>query len=590
MFLHNSHEAFFREPAGAAPAGSRITIRFLSDESQQVALRTWNGEEKLIPMTFDGERTWTAEITAPEEPGWLWYDFVLTQKDGKTLRYGNAFDQLGGEGAVYETGAVASYQITIYKPGFKTPGFFQGANIYQVFPDRFFRAPTKAVDDRTDRYIHADWNEDLLPMDDPRGGKSKELDFYGGTLTGITKKLPYLEKLGVTVLYLNPIFRAHSNHRYDTGDYMQIDPLLGTQEEFETLCKKAEERGIRIMLDGVFSHTGDDSRYFNHYGTYDTVGAYQSKESPWYDWYTFRHFPDDYASWWDITTLPAVRKENEDYQQFMFKPKTGVVPYWLHHGGCGWRLDVADELPMDFLSKLRVSAKRARRDAVVLGEVWEDASNKVAYGVMRNYCTGETLDSVMNYPLREAILSFMTGKTDAAALVRLVRHQAEVYPAQFRYALMNLVGSHDQVRVLNVLGSKECADLPKAAQRDVTLTKEEYALAVERYKRCVELLCALPGNPTIYYGDEVGMTGCHDPWCRRPFPWGHEDKALQAFVADQLTARKASNVLKYGYCDITAEDPDTVRIVRYLDGTDALGRKAGKQRVEITVSRVKDVK
>ena len=590
MFLHDSHEAFFREPAGAAPAGSRITIRFLSDESQQVALRTWNGEEKLIPMTFDGERTWTAEISAPEEPGWLWYDFVLTQKDGKTLRYGNAFDQLGGEGAVYETGAVASYQITIYKPGFKTPGFFQGANIYQVFPDRFFRAPTKAVDDRTDRYIHADWNEDLLPLDDPRGGKYKELDFYGGTLTGITKKLPYLEKLGVTVLYLNPIFRARSNHRYDTGDYMQIDPLLGTQEEFETLCKKAEERGIRIMLDGVFSHTGDDSRYFNHYGTYDTVGAYQSKESPWYDWYTFRHFPDDYASWWDITTLPAVCKENEDYQQFMFKPKTGVVPYWLHHGGCGWRLDVADELPMDFLSKLRVSAKRARRDAVVLGEVWEDASNKVAYGVMRNYCTGETLDSVMNYPLREAILSFMTGKTDAAALVRLVRHQAEVYPAQFRYALMNLVGSHDQVRVLNVLGSKECADLPKAAQRDVTLTKEEYALAVERYKRCVELLCALPGNPTIYYGDEVGMTGCHDPWCRRPFPWGHEDKALQAFVADQLTARKASNVLKYGYCDITAEDPDTVRIVRYLDGTDALGRKAGKQRVEITVSRVKNVK
>ena len=332
MFLHDSHDAFFRTPAGPAPAGSEITVRFLSDESESVTLRTWCGEEKLIPMTFAGEKTWSAQITAPEEPGWLWYDFVLHQKNGKTLRYGNAFDQLGGKGEVYETGAVSSYQITVYKPSFKTPGFFQGANIYQIFPDRFFRAPTKAKDTRTDRHVHENWDEDLLPETDPRGGKYMELDFYGGTLTGIMKKLPYLEKMGVTVLYLNPIFRARSNHRYDTGDYMEIDPLVGTQEEFEALCKKAEERGIRVMLDGVFSHTGEDSRYFNHFGTYDTVGAYQSKESPWYDWYTFKHFPDEYKCWWDITSLPEVRKDNADYQQFMFKPKEGVVPHWIHAG------------------------------------------------------------------------------------------------------------------------------------------------------------------------------------------------------------------------------------------------------------------
>ena len=392
--------------------------------------------------------------------------------------------------------------------------------------------------------------------------------------------------MGVTVLYLNPIFRARSNHRYDTGDYMEIDPLVGTQEEFEALCKKAEERGIRVMLDGVFSHTGEDSRYFNHFGTYDTVGAYQSKESPWYDWYTFKHFPDEYKCWWDITSLPEVRKDNADYQQFMFKPKEGVVPHWIHEGASGWRLDVADELSMDFLRKLRVAAKRARRDAVVLGEVWEDASNKVAYGAMRNYCTGDTLDSVMNYPLREAILSFATGKSDAAALVRLVRHQAEVYPAQFRYALMNLVGSHDRARALNILAEKEGAGLTKAEQHALTLTADEYALAVERYKLCVELLCALPGNPTIYYGDEAGLTGCHDPFCRRPFPWGHEDKALQAFVAAKLNERKSSLLLKYGYCDIFADDADTLRILRYTAGTDALGRKAPtkKQRLRLNGS------
>ena len=585
MFLHDSHDAFFRTPAGPAPAGSEIRVRFLSDESESVTLRTWNGEEKLIPMTFDGEKTWSAQITAPEEPGWLWYDFVLHQKNGKALRYGNAFDQLGGKGEVYETGAVSSYQITVYKPSFKTPGFFQGANIYQIFPDRFFRAPTKAKDTRTDRHVHENWDEDLLPETDPRGGKYMELDFYGGTLTGIMKKLPYLEKMGVTVLYLNPIFRARSNHRYDTGDYMEIDPLVGTQEEFEALCKKAEECGIRVMLDGVFSHTGEDSRYFNHFGTYDTVGAYQSKESPWYDWYTFKHFPDEYKCWWDITSLPEVRKDNADYQQFMFKPKEGVVPHWIHEGASGWRLDVADELSMDFLRKLRVATKRARRDAVVLGEVWEDASNKVAYGVMRNYCTGDTLDSVMNYPLREAILSFATGKSDAAALVRLVRHQAEVYPAQFRYALMNLVGSHDRARALNILAEKEGAGLTKAEQHALTLTADEYALAVERYKLCVELLCALPGNPTIYYGDEAGLTGCHDPFCRRPFPWGHEDKALQAFVAAKLNERKSSALLKYGYCDIFADDADTIRILRYTAGTDALGRKAPHQKAEITIKR-----
>ena len=586
MFQHNSHQAFFRTPAGPAPAGCGITIRFLSDESDSVVLRTWTGVEKTYVMREEAGHVWTASLTAPQEPGWLWYDFILYQKDGSVLRYGNAYDQLGGEGAVYEQGEVASYQITVYKPDFKTPGFFQGANIYQIFPDRFFRAPTQAVDDRTDRFIHQGWDEPLRTDSDPRSGDYRALDFFGGTLTGIMKKLPYLEKLGITVIYLNPIFRARSNHRYDTGDYTRVDPLLGTEEEFAALCQKAEERGIRVLLDGVFSHTGEDSRYFNHFGTYDTLGAWQSKESPWYDWYTFRHYPDDYLCWWDIPSLPAVRKENPDYQAFMFQPKTGVVPRWLHAGAAGWRLDVADELPMDFLRKLRAAAKRARRDAVLLGEVWEDASNKVAYGVMRNYCLGDTLDSVMNYPLREAILDFATGKSDACALARLIDHQGEVYPAPFRYSLMNLLGSHDRARALNALCGKEGIGLSKSEQAALTLTKEEYALAVERYKLCVDILCALPGNPTIYYGDEAGLTGCPDPFCRRPFPWGKEDKALQAFVAQRLNQRKESKLLKFGLCQVTAEDADTLRIVRYMEnGRDALGRKAGNQRQEIVIRR-----
>lgn len=585
MFQHNSHKAFFRTPAGPAPAGSQVTIRFLSDESDSVVLRIWSGEEITHVMHPGEDNVWSAQITMPEEPGWVWYDFILYQKNGRVVRYGNAYDQLGGEGAVYETGDVASYQITVYKPGFKTPGFFQGANIYQILPDRFFRAPTKSVDDRTDRLIHQDWNEPLRTDTDPRCKDYNSLEFYGGTLTGITKKLPYLAKLGVTVLYLNPIFRSYSNHRYDTGDYMQIDPLLGTQAEFDALCKQAGELGIRVLMDGVFSHTGADSRYFNRYGTYDTQGACQSKDSPWYDWYTFRSYPDDYACWWDFPSLPEVHKDNESYQKFMFQPKQGVIPHWLHAGAAGWRLDVADELPMDFLRQLRTAAKRAKRDAVVLGEVWEDASNKIAYGKMRNYCTGDTLDSVMNYPLREALLDFASGQQDAYALARLLEHQAEVYPAPFRYALMNLVGSHDRARALNVLCGKEGKELTREEQRELTLTPEEYALAVERYKLCLDILCAIPGNPTIYYGDEAGLTGCADPFCRKPYPWGKEDKALQQYVADKLNRRKSSNLLKYGHCEISCPDADTLKIVRYLDGTDALGRKAGKAREEFTFTR-----
>ncbi len=585
MMLHNSHEAFFRQPGGPAPAGSTVTFRFLCDEASAVVLRTWMAEELAYPMTCADGRTYETAITLPDTPGLFWYDFIVYRRDGRVIRYGNAADCLGGEGQVYQDGELHSYQITVYQPNFHTPGFLQGANIYQIFPDRFCRAATESVDRRRDRHIHHCWDEDLLTDSDPRSGDHMALDFFGGTLTGIQEKLPYLKELGVTVLYLNPIFRARSNHRYDTGDYTQIDPLLGTEAEFRALCDAAAEIGIRVMLDGVFSHTGEDSRYFNHFGTYETVGAYQSKESPYFDWYTFRHYPDDYRCWWNIPSLPECRKDCESYRRFMLQDGEGIVPRWIHAGASGWRLDVADELPMDFLRDVRTAAKKAKRDAVVLGEVWEDASNKIAYGQMRCYCTGDTLDSVMNYPLREAILDFMTGKTTAHALARLVKHQAEVYPPQFRYALMNLVGSHDRARVLNVLCGKEGKELSKAEQQALRLTPEEYALAVERYKRCIDLLCALPGCPTIYYGDEAGLTGCPDPFCRRPFPWGREDKTLQQYVANRLTHHKQSSVLKYGHCTIEAIDDDTVTITRFMDGTDALGRKAGHAREVITVKR-----
>lgn len=585
MLLHDSHNEFYRTPSGPAPAGSNVLIRLHCDEATSVVLRTWMTEELCYTMLPTAEHVWEVAIPLPTTPGLFWYYFLIYRKDGRTIRYGNQPDKLGGVGVAYDHGEPESFQITLYDPAYKTPEAFHGANIYQIFPDRFRHAPTKAVDDRKDRYVHKNWDEELLGVGDLRGGKYQELDFYGGTLTGIQEKLPYLKDMGIDIIYLNPIFRARSNHRYDTGDYTQVDPLCGTNTEFTELCEAAKKVGIRVMLDGVFSHTGEDSVYFNHFGHYPTLGAYQGQSSPYYDWYTFNHYPEDYKAWWGILSLPELRKDNPEYQKFMFQPHEGVVPRWIEAGSCGWRLDVADELPVDFLRKLRAAAKAADPEAVVLGEVWEDASNKVAYGETRCYCTGDTLDSVMNYPVREAILNFVMGKTSASTFVRLIHHQEEVYPAQFCYALMNLVGSHDRCRALNILAGRECQELSKADQQHVHLNVEEYELAVRRYKLCIDLLCALPGCATVYYGDEVGLTGCHDPWNRRAFPWGREDKSLQKYVANKLRHRQESDLLRLGYCDIEAPDDDTLLITRRMkDGHDALGQEStvtGKEIIKV---------
>ena len=585
MLLHDSHKPFFRQPAGPLPQGSEVTFRLICDEATSVVLRTWMDEELCYTMVLTEENVWELGLLLPRHPGLFWYSFIVYRRDGRTIRYGNAYDKLGGEGAVYEDGEPESFQITVYDESYRTPSFMHGANIYQIFPDRFWHAETASVDKRTNRLLHRAWNEDVMLYANPRTGDYEPIDFFGGTLTGIQEKLPYLKNLGVDILYLNPIFQANSNHRYDTGDYTKVDPLLGTEEEFKALCAAAERLGMRVMLDGVFSHTGDDSVYFNRYGRYNSVGAYQGANSPYYTWYTFRRFPDDYRCWWNFTSLPECRKDNPDYQNFIFKDQDGIVPRWIHAGACGWRLDVADELSMDFLRKLRVAAKKAKPDAVVLGEVWEDASAKISYGETRCYCTGDTLDSVMNYPLREAILNFMTGKATAHDLARLVRHQEEVYPPQFRYALMNLIGSHDRARVLNVLCGRDGANLSRAEQSVIHLTPDEYSLAVIRLRKCVDILCALPGCPTIYYGDEVGLTGCADPFCRRPFPWGHEDKELQRYIAAKLSHRRDSEVLKYGHCAVEAKDDDTIVITRTLGVVDALGNPAMSRGKEVVTVR-----
>ena len=596
MFFHDSHNPAYRSPIGPVKADGVLTLRFRCDEDCAVELRTWDGEEHLTPMKPIGDDWFEASVRVPRTPMLLWYDFIIHAGD-EIIRYGTSRDQLGGEGCVYEDHP-ASYQVTVYDPAYQTPEYLRKGIVYQIFPDRFFRDANgqrgregAILQAHPEAVFHDSWNElPLINIDADSKKDNFALDFFGGTLRGIEEKLDYLQQLGVTILYLNPIFRARSNHRYDTGSYEEIDPILGDNAAFDSLTSAAKARGMQVLLDGVFSHTGFDSLYFNRFGRYPTLGAYQSKESPYADWFTFEEFPDKYDCWWGFITLPAIRKENPNYRHYLMNQTDGIMARWIRRGACGWRLDVADELPMDLIREMRTCVKQADPDATLLGEVWEDASNKIAYGVQRSYCLGDALDSVMNYPLRRAVIDFFNGLIGADHLRRVILNQQEVYPAPFFYSLLNLLGSHDRLRILNAMCGLDNEGGPQMDREEAgrfTLTPEQYELAKARYVEAFRLLCALPGAPTVYYGDEVGLTGMADPWCRGTMPWDSMDMDLHDQIASLLHERSEHPVLQTGCLSIEAPNADTLLIRRFtIGGRDVFGSvmEDGDRLIRITRS------
>ena len=563
------------------PCGAILTLRLKAPYAASASLRFYDGSEKWFPMEKGKNGWFSVQVAMPPIPILCWYDFRARDHRGHVFGIGAPQDGLSGEGVMSD--APRAWQITVYDPAYTTPAWLRSGIMYQVFPDRFFRKGP-FLDQREECCYHQRWDEEPILMPEGRDDNCAR-DFFGGNLKGIEEKLSYLKKLGVTVLYLNPIFQARSNHRYDTADYEKIDPLLGSNEDFVSLCEAAKAQGIRVMLDGVFSHTGEDSVYFNRYGRFPSVGACQSTQSPYYPWYKFTRYPDEYASWWGFHSLPEIDKNNESYQRFMFR-ENGVVRQWLARGASGWRLDVADELPVDFLRRLRKAVKEQNPEAAVLGEVWEDASHKVAYGEMRCYCQGDMLDSVMNYPLRLAAIDFFTNKITAGALMRLIQCQQENYPLPFYYSLMNLAGSHDRARILNVLAGRTWEDVPPAERRGKKLTRGEYRQAAEKYVELVRLLCALPGIPCIYYGDEAGMQGGPDPFCRGTFPWGQEDRELQAKIRELLWQRRNSRALQTGCLTLSTVDDDTLLIQRVISGgKDVFGDPARNERITVEIRR-----
>ncbi|MBR6186217.1 MAG: glycoside hydrolase family 13 protein [Clostridia bacterium] len=579
---HDSQSLLCRTPVGPVMCGQKVVLRLRADETVRSAiLRIYDGSEKWLPMERQDSDWFVFTVQAPKIPILCWYDFRLEDEDGDISVYGAPHDGLGGEGILDTT--ARAWQITVFDAAYQTPEWLRHGVMYQIFPDRFY-ASGDPHPHRDECFYHEKWDDMPILMPEGRDDNCAR-DFFGGDLKGIQQKLPYLQSLGVTVLYLNPIFQARSNHRYDTADYSRVDPLLGDNEDFKRLCAAAKEMGIRIILDGVFSHTGEDSVYFNRFGRFDTVGACQSTDSPYYPWYKFTHYPDHYRCWWGIHTLPELDKDNASYQDFMFR-EDGIVRQWIARGSSGWRLDVADELTMDFLRRLRTAAKTQDPDAVVLGEVWEDASHKEAYGEMRCYCQGDTLDSVMNYPLRDAAIAFFLGHIDAHALKRLIMSQQENYPAPFYYSLMNLAGSHDRPRAINVLCGRTWEEYPPTHRGRHHLTEKEYALGVSRYLKLMRLLCALPGIPCVYYGDERGLQGSSDPYCRGTFPWTGGDRQIEEEIRALLWQRRHSQALQTGSLTVEAPDGDTLLIAREIQGgKDVFGNEAENEKMVVEIKR-----
>jgi len=532
MYIFDENNKKFRNPCGAVtvPGKLKLKIKLRRGEAEnpRVNLYLDGGSASETPMVYKHASgvydVYALEINF-ESAGLYWYNFIVDTVDGKTF---TVPEHAGG-----------GFQITAFKPNAADPDWILGGLIYHIFVDRFRGDGQMRLGPGA--FHRSDWGGIPYFMPDDEG-LVRNNDFFGGNLYGIIEKLPYLEELGVTCIYLSPVFEADSNHKYDTSDFMKVDAAFGGDEALEELCKKARKKGIRVILDGVFNHVGSNSIYFNRYGKYESVGAYQDYNSPYRDWFSFN---DDgtYASWWGIELLPALNKNNEQYREFLCG-ENGVIKHWMRKGVSGWRLDVVDEVPDVLLDPLCQAMRSEKDDVYIAGEVWEDASHKIAYSVRRRYFLGGQLNSVTNYPLKNAIIACVKDG-DVCRLADTMAALCRNYPGKVLNSLMNIVGTHDTMRILSVLSG---ANFPegKWAMSHFKLSDAEIARGKKRLKAAAALQFTLPGIPCVYYGDEAGMEGGADPFNRVCYPWGQEDEELLSWYKKLSGIRKKHSCFKDG--------------------------------------------
>ncbi len=556
--VYDSRSLQYKRPYGAVASGTVVEFALRPDRAEGFSRALLRARfEFQDNRTVETELPWTGmelgrdcfsgRLDTGGYLGLIWYSFHLEGLDGRKLELGE-------------------YQLTVYDGRESVPAWFGEGLTYQIFPDRFRRTgipdPNGLIGGRT---VHQTWGEEPEYRPDARG-EIRNRDFFGGSLAGIMEKLDYLEQLGVETLYLCPIFEGAENHRYGTGDYEKIDPMLGTEEDFRTLCAQAHRRGMRVLLDGVFNHTGFVSRYFNGDGSYPDLGASQSRESPYFSWFHFSHWPDRYDCWWGIYSLPAVEEHNPNYREYIFAGEDSIIRRWLRVGADGWRLDVADELPDDFIAGIHKAVRAERSDGVVIGEVWEDGSSKIAYGVRRRHILGGHCDGLMNYPFRNAAISYLLGG-DAAQFREEMETLRENYPLFAFYSAMNSLGTHDTPRILTLLGEGSPRQEQSRDWRAVRrLSPEQRALARRRLMAGAVLLMTFPGSPTLYYGDEAGMEGFEDPFNRRTYPWGEEDGSLLAWFSALGRLRKGSPALRRGELRWLAAEGPVLAFSRSAEG------------------------
>lgn len=498
---------------------SATVLRIAADgeASQDIPFVFYSREldEDLYRLTLS-----TALLCKKEPDGLFFYEFLFLRGFDTLFS-----DSINNVDFTLTSCSANKFRLLVYAKTLQTPSWFHGGIMYHIFLDRFCRGAGE-VSLRAGAVLNEDWENGIPQYAKKAGDPLSNHVFFGGNLWGVVEKLDYLQTLGVTVLYLSPLFESASNHRYDTADYEKIDALLGGKAAFDALVREAHARGIRIILDGVFNHTGDDSRYFNRRGSYREVGAYQSQKSPYASWFNFQSFPKKYESWWGIEIMPRLNQKNAECRRY-FTGKNGIAAKWIRAGADGWRLDVADELPDVFLDEIHDTVKsETNGEGLLIGEVWENAVDKISYGKRRRYFRGGQLDSVMNYPFRNAVTAFLQNR-DATVFCDIITEIYASYPLAVSNSLMNILGTHDTERILTVLGDPTAGDGKENEQLAVLrLSPKARKQAIKLLKIASVLQFTVYGVPSVYYGDEVGMEGYHDPFCRMPFPWGREDTAL----------------------------------------------------------------
>ena len=548
QIFHDSQNSDLRQPFGAVSIGTKVKIRLWTSKKCLAYINLINFYNNQIEIQMneigwsDSVNNWIYEIEVDthDSIGLIYYYFRVNYY-GQDIIYGNNIEALGGIGQVYFNEPV-SYQITVYSKN-NVPDWYKQGIIYQIFVDRFFNGQEegKVLNPKKNTFIYGNWDDNPMYIKD-MDGNIVRWDFYGGNLLGVKKKLEYIKSLGVSVIYFNPIFDSPSCHKYDTGDYEKIDPMFGDEEIFKDLCNEAEKIGIKIILDGVFSHTGSDSKYFNKFGNYNSLGAYQSLQSPYYMWYRFNDYPDLYEAWWGFSNMPNIDELNPSYLDYIIRDDNSIVEKWIRLGASGWRLDVADELPDEFIKILKKKLKEVEKDSVLIGEVWEDASNKVSYSRKREYLFGNELDSVTNYPLRQIILDLVRNYIGNKSFIRRYLSLKENYPKEYFYSTMNMLGNHDTERVLTMLNN-----------------------SVELLKEAVVIQMTLPGVPLIYYGDEAGLTGGKDPSNRKSYPWGKENDEILEFYKTITAIRVAEEALKIGEIKFLDFNNGVLGYERFID-------------------------